>query len=331
MNNFLRMTFLVAEQELRVRLRTGRWRWLLGAWFLLVLGFTGLMYYNIQDQDQPGIPLFGGLMLFVLTLALMISPAITAQSVNGERERGTLATLQVTMLTPGSMALGKLLAGWAVGLTALLVTLPCVFWSVALGGVGLGRAGFVMVVTGLLIGVVCAISQALSALLARSITSAMMSYLVVLALAGGTMLLFGLSLSFTETNQQQTDGYSYGKTHPEQIWWMLAPNPYVILADSAPALPRKKHSDQEDEWENDPTNSDDPLTSLGSSVREMRVPEDSADRDKFSKEAHPWVDEYAIWPWGLGFNLLLGVGSVVITARRMATPYRKLSKGVRVA
>jgi len=41
-----------------------------------------------------------------------VTPALTAQSINGDRERGTLATLQVTRLRPADIALGKLAAGW---------------------------------------------------------------------------------------------------------------------------------------------------------------------------------------------------------------------------
>jgi hypothetical protein len=44
--------------------------------------------------------LYGGLMLFVLGLALLVVPALAAQSVNGDREcAATLAVLQVTRLS----------------------------------------------------------------------------------------------------------------------------------------------------------------------------------------------------------------------------------------
>src|SRR5437763_9249922 len=89
----------VAKQEFRVRLRTGRWRWLLASWFAVVATFTVLLRLALHTVSAPaphGIPLFGGLMLFVLALALLVAPALTAQSINGDRERGTLATVQVT-------------------------------------------------------------------------------------------------------------------------------------------------------------------------------------------------------------------------------------------
>ena len=65
--------WLVARQEFRIRLRTGRWRWLLGAWVLVVGGVTMLLDLSLEtgygfgtDVRARGVPLFGFLMLFVL-------------------------------------------------------------------------------------------------------------------------------------------------------------------------------------------------------------------------------------------------------------------------
>ncbi len=33
----------VARIELKVRVRAGRWRWLLAAWFVILVGFTALL------------------------------------------------------------------------------------------------------------------------------------------------------------------------------------------------------------------------------------------------------------------------------------------------
>jgi len=151
---------LVVRQEFRVRLRTGRWRWLLGSWVAVLLLFTALLDLSLTGATGPrGVPLFGGLMLFVLALVLIISPALTAQSVNGDRERGTLATLQVTRLTATEIAVGKLLAGWGVGLVALALALPFVGWSIVEGGMTVLRTFVVLLVVALLIGVVCAIPR----------------------------------------------------------------------------------------------------------------------------------------------------------------------------
>jgi ABC-2 type transport system permease protein len=305
--------FVVVRQEFRVRLRTGRWRWLLGSWVAVILLFTVLLDMSLADSPEPhGVPLFGGLMLFVLGLALIVSPALTAQSVNGDRERGTLATLQVTRLTATEIAVGKLLAGWGVGLGALALTLPFVGWAVLEGGVTVLRLFVVLVVMSLLIGVVCAISLGLSAVLARSITSALLSYVVVFALSVGTVVMFGLSA-----------GVVGGSRGTSQVWWMLAPNPFVILADAAPQLPPVHNV--RGGYVPQPS---DPLGELGRSVRQMR------DQNYYYTDDGSGGRSGApgpVWPYGLTLDLLLGAGAVWITARQLRTPAERLPRGVRVA
>lgn len=337
----------VARQEFRVRLRTGRWRWLLLAWLLTVAGFTALLRLGLATSQTRsdemigpiGIPLFGGLMLFVLGLALLMAPALTAQSINGDRERGTLATVQVTRLSPVDIVLGKLVASWGTGLVFLALTLPFVVWAIVEGGVSIGRALVVLAVVALLVGVICAVAQGFSALLTRGITSTLLSYLLVFALSVGTVIVFGLALvAFTirptvETSTNESGQVNQSVTrqaHPEDVWWLLAPNPFVVLADSAPAPPLV--------WDPNlhqmrPATALDPLSGLGYEVRSIRTP-----RVAYSGAASSSgsiVDyrqnEPAVWPYGLGFDILLGVGAVWISVRRLRTPARRLSRGVRIA
>ena len=141
--------------------------------------------------------LFGGLALFVLGLALLVVPALAAQSVNGDRERGTLATLQVTRLSSGEIVLGKFVAAWGTALVFLALTLPLVLYAMTQGGVPLGRVLVVLLVLALLLGTVCAVSLLLSAVLSRTTTSGVLAYLAVFALAVGTLIVFGLVTAVT--------------------------------------------------------------------------------------------------------------------------------------
>ncbi|KAA5831321.1 ABC transporter permease subunit [Saccharopolyspora hirsuta] len=328
---------IVAAQEFRVRLRTGRWRWLLIAWVAVIAAFSGLLRYGLGltrsssgvAMANLGLPMFGGLMLFVLGLALLVAPALAAQSINGDRERGTLATVQVTPLTAWEIALGKFAASWTTGLVFLALTLPFALWAVLEGGVGLLRALVVIAVVALLIGVICALAQGLSALFARGITSTLMSYLLVFAMTIGTMIVFVLALPLTMAEKTYTpppgsgttETYTYEAPQTQRVWWLLAPNPFVILGDATPAPPTQLNPRTGRE---EPVVSMDPLSAIGLGARSARVDPQSSDYEELA--AAP-----AVWPYGLGFNVLLGAGALWLSAQRLRTPVRQLSRGVRIA
>ena len=69
------------------------------------------------------------LTLGVLALGAMVAPALTSTSINGERRDGTLATTQMTLLTPAELTLGTWLAG-CLGSGALVVG------AIAVGAIG---------------------------------------------------------------------------------------------------------------------------------------------------------------------------------------------------
>lgn len=351
----------MAEHEARLRLRSGRWRLLLGIWFALVTGFTLLVHQGVRrsypDSEDRGVVVYGVLVLFVLGLALLVVPSLTGQSVNGDRERGTLATLQVTLLSATEIALGKLLAAWATAVVFVLLALPAMLFTVTLGGVPLGRLLVVTLVLVLLLGVVAALALCLSSVLSRTTTSGVLSYLAVFVLCLGTLISFGLALQLT--NERYTDSYvndcppremllrdgvpqedidrllsSCGRTETfqstrfreDKVWWLLAPNPFVILADAAPQLPplsreeqqRRDRLQQQDVYVEDLRDAD-PLGGIGREVRDLRV---GPDREGTGGP---------VWPYGLAFDVALAVGAVWLTARRLRAPTRVLPRGQRVA
>ncbi len=336
--------FLVARLEFRTRLRTGRWKILLGVWFLVValfsLGLRGVLSSAITEESEDGVAMFGTLLFFVLLLMLLIAPSLTAQSINGDRERGTLAQLQMTLLTPLEIASGKLLAAWSTGLAVLALALPFIAWPILEGDVDPLRGLVCLLVTALLIGVVCAVSQALSALVVRSVTSALLSYLTVFGMLFGTLITFGLATTLvTDTERRVGPDYSYteDQVHTERIWWILAPNPFVVLSDAAPRLPRKRVCWEEEMpgpmegrcYYTSPT-AFDPLGETGQAVRAARVGPQRSGEDN---DAYELRKEHAaaVWPFGLAVQFGLAAGALAITARRLRTPADRLPKGVRIA
>jgi ABC-2 type transport system permease protein len=344
----------VARLEFRLRIRAGRWRWLVGAWFVVLALVTWLVRTaasqpnivgdSVERERTLGAVMFGVVVLVVLALALLVAPALAAQSVNGDRERGTLATLQVTRLRAGEIALGKLLASWGTALVFLAVTLPLALWCYTEGGLSVGRIAGVYLVTALLLGVVCAISLGLSALLARSTTSGVLAYLTVFALAVGTAITFGLVTASTQqtvtgssrlcddpgTNCTETS-YETTIARPDRTWWLLAPNPFVVLADSAPAGPVHRERLPNGQVVEVPADVD----VLGSLSRELH---------KIRATPHRVEDQYVtafvvpdgvtggpVWPLGLGIDLALAAGALWLTTVRLRTPTRRLARGQRVA
>jgi ABC-2 type transport system permease protein len=368
----------VARQEFRLRIRAGRWRVLLGVWFAVLVLFTGLLRaalgsFNSTRLDDKGIVLYGGLMLFVLGLALLVAPALAAQSVNGDRERGTLATLQVTRLTAGDLCLGKFAAAWGTSLVFLLLTLPLVGYAISEHGVPVLRVAVVTLVLALLLGTVCALALALSALLSRTTTSGVLAYLAVFGLTVGTTIAFGLGTAittetYTETVQPpcpsasdlpsplppdvrakllsscgSTQTYQSTRSRTDRIWWLLAPNPFVILADTAPQLPpltaaqrRQRQADEQRGVFRQDARDLDPLGGLGRAVRGLRQPPTPIQRGVISyspltAQTTPRTNHRPVWPYGLGIDVALAAGALWLTTRRLTTPSRNLPRGQRVA
>jgi len=216
----------IAALELRQRLRTSRWPVVLGIWVLLIAGISGLSYWATNDPDlRSGSAMYDIVVFFVLGLSMLIVPSLTATSVNGDREPGVLATLQTTLLTPWDIALGKLLSAWVVALAFLATALPFLAWAWFEGGVSGGRIALSLLVLVLVLAVVCAIGLMFSTLTARTVSSAVLTYLTMGALVFGTTIGFGLSV-FLVTQEEQQKVYGI----PEN-WWETHQPPAFDPAD----------------------------------------------------------------------------------------------------
>ena len=197
----------IASLELRQRLRTSRWPIVFGIWVLLIAGVSFLSYWATNDPDlRSGSAMYDIVVFFVLGLSMLIVPSLTATSVNGDREHGVLATLQTTLLTPWDIALGKLLAAWGISLAFLATALPFLAWAWFEGGISGGRIALSLLVLVLVLAVVCAIGLMFSTLTARTVSSAVLTYLTMGALVFGTTIGFGLSV-FLVTQEEQRQVY----------------------------------------------------------------------------------------------------------------------------
>ena len=223
----------VLSRELRERMRTGRAFVVVGI-FLALLTLTAYLVYqgsstsgdiagDLARQTRLGRDLYEWVLFVMLALVLFFVPALTAGAIAGERERQTLLPLQVTLLRPRSILVGKVLAGTSFMLLLLFASLPVMMVAYLLGGIrpldGLRGVGIICVIAILLTLMV----TALSALTRRVQTATLLAY-------GFTALLvlLGPLLYFT---MRVADG-SHGNDIENPPAILLALNPIAIVADA---------------------------------------------------------------------------------------------------
>lgn len=350
----------VAALELRQRVRSSRWKVALGVWFAVVAAITllagGVMLFVEEasyDTQGRGVALGAVVTVLVLGLGLLVTPTLTSTSVNGDRAAGTLATLQVTLLSPAEIALGKLLAAWASACAFLVVSLPFYVVALLMGGVPAWTLPRVLLLTALLLAAVCGIGLGWSARAARPAGSTVLTFVTVAALTVFSPVFFGLTFPFLSSTQEvqvygvpdeywmSLDDEDLASSTPpeptcelftaqravartEATWWLLAINPFVIVADGA--LPGTSDgSASVVEEVRDTTQSLRDLRLGAPDVLEECWDEPSADAPAPRDGAGP------IWPYGLAANLLLGALGFVTAVRRLRIPQRTLPRGTRVA
>lgn len=226
----------VLAREMIQRTRSARVAWILFVWASLLTGVLVLAHIGLTDggsgfgiddlaqSAEVGHGLFGWLLTFMLLLVLFLVPAQTAATIAGERERQTLVPLQLTLLRPRSILLGKLAASLSFLVLLMVSALPLLSVSLLLGGVTLadvlGGVAAVLV-AGVLVGALCvAVSS-----MVRSVQAAtVLSYGLVLMLTVGTVV-FGSALAVIDASR--------GTDSTELPRWALAPNPVALVASAA--------------------------------------------------------------------------------------------------
>lgn len=342
----------VAVLDLRQRVRSTRWVVALVVWFLVVGAITVLATGAVSttwgangSRADYGPLLFGIVTFLVLGLGLLVTPTLTSTAVNGDRNAGTLATLQVTLLTPAEIAMGKLLAAWVSSLAFLAISVPFLALALAFGGTPFWSLLRVVLLVALLLAGVCGIGIGYSAMTARTAGSTVLTFLTVATLTIFSLIFYAVTFpSITTTEEVRVyavpaDWDGTGTVdcawrteerdvmHTERTWWLLGINPFVVVADGAGTGELEDRSD--------------PLAGIRDGVRTLRAGPDpeldecwswngSTDGDDVVVEQAEQTDT-PVWPWGLAFNLLLGAGGFAFAVRRLTIPQRTLPKGTRVA
>jgi hypothetical protein len=133
--------------------------------------------------------------------------------------------------------------------------------------------------------------------------------------------------------------------HTERTWWLLALNPFVVVADAAPSRttvrylgfnPLQMISDGartarigaapvstilNECW---PELEPQPGEGDGSQQFQMEQTQQQAQRARLNTV-------HAVWPYGFVFLGLFGGASTWVAVRRLRTPIRRLPRGTRIA
>ncbi|CAN7242653.1 MULTISPECIES: ABC transporter permease [Microbacterium] len=241
---------IIARLELTQRLRSVGWYVLLGVFALVLLGVTGLSFAVYSWGDAVGAGVYSIVVNIVLLLVVLVSPTLSGNAINGDRDAATLAAVQVTAASTGDIMLGKLVAAVATGGAFLVVAVPFLALSLLGGGANPAVLLISLLVLAAEIIIVAAIGVGLSGLIARPLFSVATTYLVVAALVFGTLIVFGLggmavrseatvySRPYDANGTPDCDRWEVNSTQDvprfDLVWWTLAANPFVVLADATP-------------------------------------------------------------------------------------------------
>jgi ABC-type transport system involved in multi-copper enzyme maturation permease subunit len=178
---------------------------------------------------------------------LLFVPGLTAGAIAGERERQTLLPLQVTLLRPRSIVVGKVLAGASFLVLLLVASLPVLVVSYMLGGInlvdslrGLGVVLFVAVSLTVMI-------AAISAMIRRVQTATLVAYTFVALLVVIAPLVY-LTLGVIDA------GSGDDKVNPPAV--VLTVNPLVVVADASAGV--------------NVTNADTPMSGIAQGLAEAK-------------------------------------------------------------
>ncbi|GAB2528267.1 ABC transporter permease [Paramicrobacterium agarici] len=360
---FFRGLGLIIGLELRQRVRGVAWYVLIGIFVVLVAIVTALLWLTTRmwgdgsGNSGAGGWLYSLIVYFVLLLGTLATPAFSGNAVNGERDAGTLATTQVTLVSTTQIVLGKFVAAWVASLAFLVASLPFIAIALVLGNLDVATIAVSFVVLAAELGVLAALGVALSAIITRPLFSIVVSYLVVAALSIGTLIAFGLLGTVTTSTVTETyigieadefdeqtgepidpvcldpETRTYQQPRYDLYWGFLAANPYVVIADAAPGG-FDSHGN--------PTNM---FSTLSSGVRSLQTPPEFEPVLDYCNDGNPGmsyladrptpeeVHDNAVPSWfvGLGIHVLLAAGALWWAIARTRTPAKRLATGSRIA
>lgn len=368
MNGALRLRprgiWLVASLELRQRLRSRGWIIALAVWTVVLLGLGFLvlaptLYFAGWDHLAGTARVVLSLqMILVLFALLVVVPALSAGTINGDRNAGTLAILQASLLSSAEIVVGKLLAGWLTGLAFLVLALPSTLITAVLAQTSPWYFLRMVAMIALIAACLTALGLGLSSITVRQLSSVVLAYVVVFGVTVMLPVAFGAAATFVSQERQVTVYESQAPpgwtgddwtSEPEDDTWTCEPlestqtvlrtdlvlpllwaNPVVMLAETAPSVNLRDTAPAD-------FGDLDALSGMKLLLQYAAAPAHPSHFVSCDPGQEGYPEDLATMPqrpvgWiGVMLWLLVGGGSLAQAIRRLAVPIRRLGRGTRIA
>ena len=194
-------------------------------------GFTGAVSSTGALSSGVGHFIFAGLLFVETLLVVVLAPAFTSGAISLEREKQTIDMLVTTPLSSLAVVLGKLVSALVYVLLLIVASIPLASIVFTFGGVGpedlvRGYAFLFALAFGM-----GAIGLFVSALVKRTQTATVVTYVTVLGLALGTMAVWELWDRVADA--QPASGFSGAREQrairpPAALLWL---NPFAADID----------------------------------------------------------------------------------------------------
>ncbi|MBC8444686.1 MAG: ABC transporter permease subunit [Chloroflexi bacterium] len=195
----------IVLKELRGRMRGWRAAVVLTVHLTVLSCLASIVYLSVAESARSsgggsigqtmGQALFYSTYMLLLTLVVFLSPAFTAGTISGERERKTLDLLITTLLPTRSVVVGKLASAQAYIVLLILAALPIQSLALMFGGIVLSEVligTLILLVTALIAG---SVGIFVSSLVKSSIASTVVTYAVILLCSVGLPIAASIVLS----------------------------------------------------------------------------------------------------------------------------------------
>ena len=136
-------------------------------------------------------------------------PALTANTISGEKERQTLDVLLTTRMTPFEIVMGKYLSCVTLGILLIVSTMPFLALVFIYGGLSLIQLFGLVAVEILEIAYIAAFGVFFSSLTKKTVFAVILSYVILGILVIGTFIGYGIVYGIGELINEAISNYYY--------------------------------------------------------------------------------------------------------------------------